>query len=99
MIADGTSDSELRLIQKIARDKGIKVEFVDRRALDKKSETGHHQGVIAIQSEFAYAELSEILKNVKKMIKICFLSFWMKLMILIIWVLLLELQSVQEPPL
>ncbi len=66
MIADGTSDSELRLIQKIARDKGIKVEFVDRRALDKKSETGHHQGVIAIQSEFAYAELSEILKNVKK---------------------------------
>ena len=65
MIVDGTSDSELRQIQKLARDKGIKVEFVDRRALDKKSETGHHQGVIAIQSEFEYAELSEVIKNAK----------------------------------
>lgn len=65
MIVDGTSDSELRQIQKLARDKGIKVEFVDRRALDKKSETGHHQGVIAIQSEFEYAELSDVIKNAK----------------------------------
>ncbi len=65
MIADGTADQELREIQKLARNNGIKVEFIDRRALDKKSETGHHQGVIAIQAEFEYAELSEIIKNVK----------------------------------
>lgn len=65
MIADGTGDAELRQIQKLARDKGIKVEFVDRRALDKKSDTGHHQGIIAIQAEFEYADLDKIIKNVK----------------------------------
>ena len=34
MIADGTSDVEIRQLQKIARDKGLKVEFADKRALD-----------------------------------------------------------------
>ncbi len=65
IIADGTTDTELRAIQKLAREKGVKVEFADRRSLDKKSDTGHHQGVIAIQAEFEYSDLTEILKNVK----------------------------------
>lgn len=65
MIASGTNDAELRTIQKLAREKNIKVEFIDRRGLDKKSETGHHQGVIAITSEFEYADLDEIIENVK----------------------------------
>ena len=59
MIVDGTTDSELRAIQKQARDRGVKVEFADRRALDKISETGHHQGVIAIYSDFKYADLRQ----------------------------------------
>ncbi len=65
MIVDGTNDPVLRQIQKLAREKGSKVEFVDRRALDRFSETGHHQGVIAISSEFKYFELNEILKKTK----------------------------------
>lgn len=66
MIADGTSDLELRQIQKLAREKGIKVEFVDRRALDKKSDTGHHQGIIAIQAEFEYANLEDTIQKIKQ---------------------------------
>ena len=59
MIVNGTTDPELRQFQQIAKDKGIKVEFADRRALDKVSETGHHQGVIAFYTEFKYADLNE----------------------------------------
>ena len=65
MIVDGTNDAELRAIQKLARDRGLKVEFADRRALDKLSETGHHQGVIAIYSDFKYADLKTIIKQTK----------------------------------
>ena len=45
--------------------KGLKVEFVDKRGLDKVSETGHHQGIIAIYSEFKYADLDEVIAKTK----------------------------------
>ncbi len=63
MIVSGTTDPELRQFQQIARDKGIKVEFADRRAFDKVSETGHHQGVIAFYTDFKYAELAETIQK------------------------------------
>ncbi len=64
MLVNGTTDPELRQFQQMAKDKGVKVEFADRRALDKLSETGHHQGVIAFYTEFKYADLNEtILKS------------------------------------
>lgn len=59
MIVNGTNDAELRKFQQMAKDKGVKVEFADRRALDKLSETGHHQGVIAFYTDFKYADLNE----------------------------------------
>ncbi len=66
MIVNGTTDADLRNIQKLARDKGLKVEFADRRALDKVSETGHHQGVIAIYSDFKYADLKTVIRQTKQ---------------------------------
>lgn len=63
IIQDATPDQELRQIQALARENGIKVEFADKRLLDKKSETGHHQGIIAVQTEYKYAEIEEILKQ------------------------------------
>lgn len=65
MIADGTNDAEVRALQKLAREKGVKVEFVDRRGLDKVSETGHHQGIIAVYSDFEYADLDEVIAKTK----------------------------------
>ena len=61
MIANGTNDPEIRMFQKIAREKNIKVEFVDKKVLDKLSETGHHQGVIAVYTDFKYSDLDEII--------------------------------------
>lgn len=65
MIEDGNKDQTLREIQKLARERGIKVEFVDKRGLNKVSETDHHQGVIAFYSNFEYANLNELIENAK----------------------------------
>ena len=65
MIVNGTNDAELRKFQQIAKDKGVKVEFADRRALDKLSETGHHQGVIAFYTDFKYADLNETILKLR----------------------------------
>ncbi len=61
MILDGSTDNDLRAIYQTARDKHIKVEWVPKAALDKISETKHHQGVIAEQSNFKYADLDDVL--------------------------------------
>lgn len=65
MIANGTTDPEIRQFQQMARDKGIKVEFADKRALDKLSETGHHQGVIAFYTDFKYSDLDETIREAR----------------------------------
>ena len=49
-----------------ARKKNIRVQFVDRRALDKLSEDKRHQGVIAFTSDFAYSSLDEIISARKE---------------------------------
>ena len=64
-IENGSRDNEIRSLVQIARDKGIKVDYVDKRGLDKVSETGHHQGIIAFYTEFKYASLDEVIANEK----------------------------------
>lgn len=66
MIANGTTDPEIRKFQQMARDKGIKVEFADKRALDKISETGHHQGVIAFYTDFKYSDLDATIHKARE---------------------------------
>ena len=65
MVEDKTFDPKLREIVTSARERHLKVEFVSRQALDKLSETGHHQGIIALGSDFVYSDLSEVLANAK----------------------------------
>lgn len=68
-IANGSRDDVSREIFNLAKEKKIKIEFVDRKLLDKMSETGHHQGVIAEYTNFKYADLDEIIiksKNEQK---------------------------------
>ena len=63
LVLDKTDDNVIREQIKIARDKGIRVEFVQRQALDRLSKTGHHQGIIAFTSEFEYSELEDVMKD------------------------------------
>lgn len=67
MIANGTTDPEIRMFQNIARERNIKVEFVDKKVLDKTSETGHHQGVIAVYTDFKYSDLDETIYEARSL--------------------------------
>lgn len=48
-------------ILNLCRDKKIVVQFVDRLALDRVSVSKHHQGIIAISTEFNYCDIEELL--------------------------------------
>ncbi len=44
-----------------ARKKGVRVQFVDRKVLDKESGEGRHQGVIAYTTDYSYCQLEDII--------------------------------------
>ena len=48
-----------------ARKKNIRVQFLDKPALDKESVTGRHQGVIAYTAEYEYYDLEDIISEKK----------------------------------
>lgn len=64
-IVNGTTDPEIRMLQKQAREKGVKVEFVDKKIMDKISETGHHQGIIATHTDYEYANLDDVISKAR----------------------------------
>ncbi len=59
LVEKGTNHSIIR----IAREKGVKVQFVDKAILDKETVEGKHQGFIADVSEFVYSEIEDILAS------------------------------------
>ena len=59
------AQGSLGLIFAEARKKGIRVQFVDSRALDKESVTSRHQGVIAFTTDYEYFDLDEIIAEKK----------------------------------
>ncbi len=46
-----------------ARKRGVRVQFVERRALDKLSAEKRHQGVIAFTSDFNYSTLDDVISS------------------------------------
>lgn len=61
MAAKGLSDEHSNKIINLAREKGVSINFVDRKILDRSSETGRHQGFIAEITDFVYGEIEEVL--------------------------------------
>jgi 23S rRNA (guanosine2251-2'-O)-methyltransferase len=55
---------ELAQLAERARARGVRVESVSRKELDRMSERGAHQGVVAVVEPFQYASLEEVLKRV-----------------------------------
>lgn len=60
IMASNSQDRVLQDILRLARSKGVKVQIVDNRALDK--ECDNHQGIVAITSDFEYSTVEEILQ-------------------------------------
>ena len=63
---DKPVEGTLRLIAAKARDLRLVVQEVERMKLDEVSETGHHQGVIALCPAVPYVEVSDILAIAKE---------------------------------
>lgn len=59
MVSNSSNDRVFGEIVSIAKRKGIKIQYVDNKVLDK--ECLGHQGVIAITSEFEYSSVDDIL--------------------------------------
>lgn len=65
-ILDGCQDGPIRTIVREARKGDTILNFVSKERLDQLSETGHHQGVIAISAAYHYAEVEDILERARQ---------------------------------
>lgn len=59
-------DSRLLEIEQLARDAGVLIHMVEREALDRISDGGRHQGVIAQAAAHEYADAMEVIAKVRE---------------------------------
>lgn len=65
-VLDGCPDGPVRTIIREARKTDAIVNFVTKERLDQLSETGKHQGVIAVAASYEYASIDDILDKAKE---------------------------------
>ena len=59
-VQDGSRDGALASIRREAARQGSQIKFVAKERLDQMSQTGMHQGVIAVAAAYAYAEVDDL---------------------------------------
>ncbi|MCI5613001.1 MAG: 23S rRNA (guanosine(2251)-2'-O)-methyltransferase RlmB [Agathobacter sp.] len=65
-VLDGCQDGPIKSITREAKKHDTIVNFVKKERLDQLSETGKHQGVIAISAAYDYATVEDILDTAKE---------------------------------
>jgi 23S rRNA (guanosine2251-2'-O)-methyltransferase len=65
MVAKGRRETGNSEIFDLAKERNIKIQFVDRKKLDYSTKTGNHQGIIAVATNFSYYEPEEIIQKAK----------------------------------
>ena len=65
-ILDGCKDGPVRTIAREAKKHDTIINYVKKERLDQLSETGKHQGVIAVAASYEYVEVEDILENARK---------------------------------
>ena len=63
---DGCPDGPVRTIIREAKKGDTIINFVKKERLDQLSETGHHQGVIAMAASYEYATVEDILEKARE---------------------------------
>lgn len=61
-ILDGCNDGPVMTIKRETKKRDIYIKYVAKELLDKMSQTGTHQGVIAYAAAYEYSELEDIFK-------------------------------------
>ncbi len=65
-ILDGCQDGPVSTIKREARKRDVQIKYVTKERLDQLSETGKHQGVIAIAAAYEYAQMEDIFALAEK---------------------------------
>ena len=65
-ILDGCQDGPVVTIKREARKHDTMIKYVNRERLDQLSETGTHQGVIAVVAAYEYSEIDDIFALAEK---------------------------------
>ena len=65
-ILDGCQDGPISTIKREAKKSDTIIKYVTKEVLDRMSDTGKHQGVIAQAAAYEYASVSDILENARK---------------------------------
>ena len=65
-VLDGCQDGPVKSITREARKYDAIINYVNKDRLDQISDTGKHQGVIAVSAAYEYAEVEDILANADK---------------------------------
>jgi 23S rRNA (guanosine2251-2'-O)-methyltransferase len=64
-VQEGLNDGPIATIRRMAKKQGTSVSYVPKERLNAMSQTGHHQGVIAVVASYGYASVEEILEKAK----------------------------------
>lgn len=64
-LQDGCHDGPVNTISREARKKDAIIQYVSKERLDQMSQTGKHQGVIAMAAAYEYATVEDILQAAK----------------------------------
>lgn len=64
-IEDGNKSGSINKIKKIAKDKGIVIQYIHKNKLQSMANTNSHQGVIALVSAYSYKTIEDIFKLAK----------------------------------
>lgn len=65
-VLDGCPDGPVRTIIREAKKGDTIINYVKKERLDQLSETGHHQGVIAMAASYEYATVEDIMEKAKE---------------------------------
>lgn len=65
-VLDGCQDGPVLTIKREAKKQDTIIKYVDKDRLDQMSQTGHHQGVIAVSAAYDYSEMEDIFANAEK---------------------------------
>lgn len=60
-ILDGSQDGPIMTIKREAKKQDVMIKYVNKERLDQLSETGKHQGVIAVAAAYEYAQVEDML--------------------------------------
>lgn len=65
-ILEGSQEGQMQTIKREADRHHTQIRYVDRQRLDQISETGHHQGVVAVVAAYHYAEIDDLFARARE---------------------------------